>query len=72
MLSFITIFTLCMWFPHISIDFVFVKLKIFFLNIVLHIREIHADSRDIYGQGPCTDSQIMPPTVSVELLIRLI
>ena len=24
MLSFITIFTLCMWFPHIAIDFVFV------------------------------------------------
>jgi len=33
---------------------------------------MHDDSRDIEGQGPCTDSQIMPPTVGISLLIRLV
>ena len=32
-LLFITIFTLCMWFPHIAIDFVFV------LDIVITYKE---------------------------------
>jgi hypothetical protein len=28
--------------------------------MLVHVREIHADSQDIDDQGPCTDSQIMP------------
>jgi hypothetical protein len=33
-LSFITIFTLCMWFPHFAIDFVFV-LDMVILHLLL-------------------------------------
>jgi hypothetical protein len=29
-LSFTTVFTLCMWFPHIAIDYVFVLVMVFF------------------------------------------
>jgi hypothetical protein len=28
--------------------------------MLVHVREIHVDSRDIDNQRPCTDSQIMP------------
>jgi hypothetical protein len=39
---------------------------------VQNAREIQNDTRDIEGQGPCTDNQITPPTVNVRLLIRLV